>query len=171
MPLPLMFPVLLLLIQGVLLTLPPAISSPAAYIAMVAAPLLAAVAVALRGRADVSAARAGWYALAASLVIWALGAFGNLWQEWVAGHSNEMYRGSTLAFNLAGVPIAFVLAGEWRTSSRRQARSTARSSRSPSPCSVASHLPGRARVWPAGRGRGWFVWCAVPARSWWPVRC
>ena len=118
MPLPLIFPAFLLLIQGAFLTLPSAISGPAAYIAMVAAPLLAAIAVALRGRAEISAARAGWYALAAALVIWALGAFGNLWQEWVVGRSNEMYRGSTLAFNLAGVPIAFVLAGEWRTSSR-----------------------------------------------------
>ena len=118
MPLSLVLPLAFLLIQGALLLLPPAISSPAAYVAMVAAPLLGAVAVALRGRADASAARPGWYALAASLVIWAVGAFGNLWQEWVAGHSNEMYRGSTLAFNLAAVPILFVLAGEWRTSSR-----------------------------------------------------
>ncbi len=122
MPFPLVCPVVLLLIQGVFLALPKAISSPAAYVAMVAAPLLAAIAVALRGRADASAARSGWYALAASLVIWALGAFGNLWQEWVVGHSNEMYRSSTLAFNLAAVPILFVLAGEWRISSRLMVR-------------------------------------------------
>jgi diguanylate cyclase (GGDEF)-like protein len=117
-PMPVLAPLLFLLLQYGILELAPSISRPTAYIAMVAAPLLAAVATISRGRGESSPARIAWYAVAGSLLIWSLGAFGNLWQEWILGRVNEMYRGSMLAFNLAGVPIAFVLAGEWRLKRR-----------------------------------------------------
>jgi len=109
---PFILPAVFLSAQYAVFWLLPSIASPVAYIVMVAAPLCAALAVVLRGREQKFEARAGWYALAAGLVVWSLGAFGNLWQEWVLGRTNEMYRGAMLAFNLAGVPIAFILAGE-----------------------------------------------------------
>ena len=114
---PVVYPVCFLLLQYAVLALPPSISRPAAYIVMVVAPLLAALAV-----IEASAGRAGWYALAAALAIWALGAFGNLWQEWILGRANEMYRAAMLAFNLAAVPIAYLLATEWRTPGRALVR-------------------------------------------------
>lgn len=120
-----LLPLLFLLLQyGILELAPASIARPTAYIAMVAAPLLTAAVVAYRGARDKTASRIGWYAVAAALAIWSLGAFGNLWQEWILGRVNEMYRGSMLAFNLAGVPIAFVLAGDWRLRSRPVAEIT-----------------------------------------------
>jgi diguanylate cyclase (GGDEF)-like protein len=98
----------------------PAISAATAYLAMTAAPFLAGIACAVRARREMGSARIGWAALGLGVVIWSAGSFGNLWQEWVLGHVNEMYRSSMLAFNLATVPIAFLLASEWRPLGRRQ---------------------------------------------------
>ena len=115
-------PVACLLLLGGLLVFARPIAAPVGYLAMVAAPVLAGLAAAWRARRESSAARLGWSALALALAIWALGAFGNLWQEWVLGSVNEMYRSSMLAFNLATVPVAFLLATEWRPGRRRLVR-------------------------------------------------
>ena len=40
----------------------------------------------------------------------------------VLGRANEMYPDSMLAFNLAAVPITFLLASEWRPAGRRLVR-------------------------------------------------
>ena len=125
MTLAVLVPLVLLLIQYGLFALGPAVSRPTAYIVMVAAPCIVLVLAAARGMSEGGPVRAGWFAIAASLLLWALGAFGNLWQEWVLGRVNEMYRDSMLAFNLAAVPIAFVLAGDWRSGRRSLARATA----------------------------------------------
>lgn len=93
-----------------------------AYIVMVGAPLLAAVALAWRGWKEHSVARAAWWLLATSLSIWSLGAFVNLWEELIRGHHNEMYRIGILAFSLATVPATFLLATDWRSSLLRYAR-------------------------------------------------
>jgi diguanylate cyclase (GGDEF)-like protein len=120
---PIAVPALFLLLQAaVLMGLPNLAGGAAAYVCMVVAPLLAAGAVAWRARAEAPPARAAWFALALALVCWACGAFGNLWQELILGRANEMYRASTLAFNLAAVPIVFLLASEWRSKGRRLAR-------------------------------------------------
>jgi diguanylate cyclase (GGDEF)-like protein len=117
-------PALLLLIQfGIFLFLP-SISRPAAYISMVVAPLLAGLAVLWRGHLEREASRIGWYAIALSLAIWSLGSLGNLWQELILGHADEMYRTAMLAFALSAVPLAFILAGDWRMVSRPMARAT-----------------------------------------------
>ncbi len=115
-------PISLLLLQCALLVFARSIIGPVAYLSMVAAPLLAGLAVAWRAWREPSASRLGWSALALALTIWAFGAFGNLWQEWILGRINEMYRSSMLAFNLATVPIAFLLASEWRPGGRRLVR-------------------------------------------------
>jgi diguanylate cyclase (GGDEF)-like protein len=120
---PFLVPASLLLLQVVLVALaPPAIARPTAYLVMVLAPVLAGVAVLRRGAREATTLRSGWIAVALSLGFWALGAWGNLWQELVLGRTHEMYRTSMLAFNLAAMPIAFVLAGEGRTPSRALAR-------------------------------------------------
>jgi len=100
----------------------PSVTGPAAYVLMVAAPLLAAVATLWRGRSQTSSVRYGWYALSLALTIWALGAFGNLWQEMVLHRKNEMYRASMLAFNLAVVPTTYLLASDWRLHGRQLLR-------------------------------------------------
>jgi len=115
-------PISLLLLQFALLAFARPIAGPIAYLSMVAAPLLAGLAAAWRARREPPASRLGWSAVALALAIWAFGAFGNLWQEWVLGRVNEMYRSSMLAFNFAAVPIAFLLAGEWRLDGRRLVR-------------------------------------------------
>jgi diguanylate cyclase (GGDEF)-like protein len=115
-------PVALLVLLGTVLVFARSIAGPVSYLAMVVAPLLAALAAGLRARRQPSASRLGWAAVALALVIWAGGAFGNLWQEWVLGRVNEMYRSSMLAFNLATVPIAFLLASEWGTGRRQVVR-------------------------------------------------
>lgn len=120
---PLLLPFAFLVLQAVLLALPAPVSVPAAYILMGTAPLLAAAACVWRARAEAAATRAGWWALAVSLSIWAAGAWGNLWQEWVLERNDAMYRGAMLAFNLAAVPIAFMLATDWRGDGRRLVRS------------------------------------------------
>ncbi len=102
--------------------LPAAIGVPAAYLFMVAAPLLAAAAVLRRGLIENGAARAGWFALALALAVWSAGAFGNYWEEVIAGRLYEMHRSSMLAFNLAVVPVTFLLASGWGGSGRRLAR-------------------------------------------------
>ena len=112
-------PISFLLLQFAILVLAPSIAGPSAYIFMVAAPLLAAAASLWRGRSESSAARLGWYTVALGLVVWAAGAFGNLWQELLLNRRNEMYRDSMLAFNLAVVPITFLLATDWRLNGRR----------------------------------------------------
>jgi len=115
-------PVAFLLLQCATLALAPSIAGPVGYLVMVVAPLLTALAAAWRARREAPASRFGWSALAFALVIWAVGAFGNLWQEWVLGRVNEMYRSSMLAFNLATVPVVFLLASEWRAGGRRLLR-------------------------------------------------
>jgi diguanylate cyclase (GGDEF)-like protein len=114
-------PLFFLLLQAGLLTLPKAASAPVAYLAMVVAPALAALAAFHRATRESDGARVGWSAAGLSLLLWSLGAFGNLWQEWVQGHVNEMYRSSMLLFNLATVPLVFLLASEWRPGARRYA--------------------------------------------------
>jgi diguanylate cyclase (GGDEF)-like protein len=96
----------------------PAVTGPAAYILMVIAPLFAAVATLRRGRSHSGSIRFGWYALSLALTIWAVGAFGNLWQEMILHRQNEMYRASMLAFNLAVVPTTYLLASDWRLHGR-----------------------------------------------------
>jgi diguanylate cyclase (GGDEF)-like protein len=115
-------PISFLLLQIAILGLVPSIADSAAYIFMVVAPLLAAAAAFWRGRSEPAAARFGWYAVALALVVWAVGAFGNLWQELILNRRNEMYRASMLAFNLAVVPITFLLASDWRLNGRRFVR-------------------------------------------------
>jgi diguanylate cyclase (GGDEF)-like protein len=115
-------PISLLLLQVAVLAFVPSITGPFAYLTMVAAPLLTAIAAVWRARRETPASRVGWYAIALALSIWALGALGNLWQEWVLGQVAEMYRSSMLAFNLATVPIAYLLASEWRPGGRRVVR-------------------------------------------------
>ena len=100
----------------------PSVTGPAAYILMVIAPLFAAVATLWRGRSHTSSVRHGWYALSLALTIWAVGAFGNLWQEMVLHRQNEMYRASMLAFNLAVVPTTYLLASDWRLHGRQLLR-------------------------------------------------
>jgi diguanylate cyclase (GGDEF)-like protein len=116
-------PIAFLLLQCALFgLLPNAISAKAAYIFMVAAPALAAVAALRRGLRERASARLGWLAIVTAFAIWAVGAFGNLWQEMVLGRLDEMYRESILAFNLAIVPVTFLLAGEWNDEGRRIVR-------------------------------------------------
>jgi diguanylate cyclase (GGDEF)-like protein len=115
-------PASLLVLQFAVLVFARSIAAPIAYLAMVVAPLLTALAAVRRGRRELPASRLGWYAVALGLSIWAAGAFGNLWQEWVLGHVDEMYRSSMLAFNLATVPFAFLLASEWRPAGRQMVR-------------------------------------------------
>jgi diguanylate cyclase (GGDEF)-like protein len=100
----------------------PAVTGPAAYILMVIAPLFAAVATLRRGRSHTTSIRFGWYALSLALTIWAVGAFGNLWQEMILHRQNEMYRASMLAFNLAVVPTTYLLASDWRLHGRQLLR-------------------------------------------------
>ena len=103
--LPVALPIAFLLLQGVVLTLWPALAGTVAYVFMVIAPLLAAAAALWRGRAEAQPARRGWWLVAGSITTWAVGAFLNLWHELVLGQANEMYPDSMLAFNLAAVPI------------------------------------------------------------------
>jgi diguanylate cyclase (GGDEF)-like protein len=116
-------PAAFLLLQLIILTCcGPSVTGPAAYILMVIAPLLAAAATLRRGRSHTSSVRYGWYALSLALAIWAVGAFGNLWQEMILHHQNEMYRASMLAFNLAVVPTTYLLASDWRLHGRQLLR-------------------------------------------------
>lgn len=116
-------PIAFLLLQlGVLALFGPAVTGPAAYILMVLGPLLAAAATFWRGRLHTTPVRFGWYALALSLSIWAVGAFGNLWQEMILHRQNEMYRVSMVAFSLAVVPTTFLLASDWRLHGRQLLR-------------------------------------------------
>src|ERR1700722_9300949 len=82
----------------------PSVTGPASYILMVTAPLFAAAATLWRGRSYSTSVRFGWYALSWALTIWAVGAFGNLWQEMVLDRQNEMYRVRMGAFHLAVGP-------------------------------------------------------------------
>ena len=116
-------PIVFLLIQLLVLSLfGPSVTGPAAYILMVSAPLFAAMATLWRARSHTSSVRYGWYALSLALTIWAVGAFGNLWQEIILHHQNEMYRASMLTFNLAVVPTTYLLASDWRLHGRQLLR-------------------------------------------------
>ncbi|MES1163592.1 MAG: hypothetical protein ABUL50_11080, partial [Rhizobacter sp.] len=117
-----LLPVVFLLFEVALVVLLPHLAGVAAYVLMVAAPLLAAAACAWRGRSELPPARAAWFVLAVGLATWSLGAFSNLWEELVLGHSNLMYRNSALGFNLAAVPIAFLIASEWQPAGRQLVR-------------------------------------------------
>ncbi len=63
-------PVSFLLLQLGLLLFVPSIIGPAAYLFMVAAPLLTAGAALWRARSESAAARAGWSAVAVALMVW-----------------------------------------------------------------------------------------------------
>ncbi|HTV80656.1 MAG TPA: diguanylate cyclase [Steroidobacteraceae bacterium] len=115
---PLYLPASFLLLQLLLLLFARPIAGPASYIVMVIAPQLAAVTAIRRAHLECAEARFGWSALALALLIWSLGAFGNLWMELVRHHQNEMYRDAMLAFNLAVVPTTFLLATDWRLNQR-----------------------------------------------------
>jgi len=117
-----LLPVVFLLAEGAFLVFLPHLAGPAAYVLMVGGPLLAGLACVWRGRSEVAPARGAWFVLAAALSIWSLGAFSNLWQELILGNANLMYRDSSLAFNLAAVPIAFLIASEWQPAGRRLVR-------------------------------------------------
>ncbi len=119
----LMLPAAFLLTMTGALALRPALSARAAYVFMVLAPVLAALAAAWRARTEERAARLGWCAVALALVVWSAGAFGNLWHELILGDANEMYRSSMLGFNLATVPLTFLLATDWQSGSRPFVRS------------------------------------------------
>lgn len=113
----------LLLQLGVFMFAPRRIGIGYAYIVMSLAPLLTAGACAWRARAEPSpSGKVAWSALAIAMFIWSLGAADNLWQELILGRANEMYRNAMLAFNLAAVPLTFLLAGEWELSGRRLVR-------------------------------------------------
>jgi len=113
-----LLPVAFLLFQVATLLLAPRLAGPAAYVFMVVAPLLAAAACAWRARTEAAPARNAWRILALALLTWSAGAFGNLWHELVLGQANLMYRESALAFNLAAVPITFLIASEWEPPAR-----------------------------------------------------
>jgi diguanylate cyclase (GGDEF)-like protein len=112
-------PVSFLLLQLAVFVLLPRWGEAAAYVAMVAAPLLAAVAAWRRSATEQPPARLGWFVTGLALAVWALGAFGNLWHELILGRRDEMYRDAMLAFNLAVVPVTFLLASGWQANSRR----------------------------------------------------
>lgn len=118
-----LLPALFVLLQLVLLVAAPVRTAQAsAYVMMVLAPSCAALAALWRGRKESAPSSGGWYAVALALMLWAAGAFANLWNELILDHAGLMYRGAMLAFNLAAVPIAFLLASEWRPLGRRLVR-------------------------------------------------
>lgn len=115
-------PIGLLVAQAACFALSGPLGIPAAYLFMVAAPLLAAAAALRRGMVERGDARIGWLAVALAMLIWSTGAFGNYWQDVIVGKVYEMHRSSILAFNLAVVPITFLLASGWGSRRRRLAR-------------------------------------------------
>lgn len=117
-----LLPLAFLVAQAAVLLLLPAVATPAAYLAMVAAPALAAIAAARRGWLEGGDARRGWLSIALAMVVWSVGAFGNYWEDVVAHRLYEMHRSSMLAFNLAVVPVVFLLASGWGNEGRRFAR-------------------------------------------------
>lgn len=120
---PLYLPIAFISLQVIVLGFfGPSVTGPAAYLLMIAAPLLAAATTFWRGRSHSTSVRFDWYAISCALVIWSLGAFANLWQELILHHQNEMYRSSMLAFNLAVVPTTFLLASDWRLHGRKLLR-------------------------------------------------
>lgn len=119
---PVFLPIAFLLVQGAIYAFLPSVSATAAFVAMVAAPLLAALALAWRARGESAPARGGWRAMALAMALWALGAFGNFWYEVIDGQQSAMYRDAMLAFNLAVVPLAYLLASDWRRSGHPMVR-------------------------------------------------
>ena len=117
-----LLPIGLLVAQAACFALLGPAGIPAAYLFMVAAPLLAAAAALHRGVAERGDARIGWLAVSLAMLIWSAGAFGNYWEDVVVGKVYEMHRSSILAFNLAVVPITFLLASGWGSRGRRLAR-------------------------------------------------
>ena len=116
-------PIAFLALQIVVLTcFGPSVTGPAAYILMMLAPLLAALAAFHRGRAHAPSIRSSWYAIAWSLAIWSLAAFANLWQEMILHRPDEVSRWAMLAFNLAVVPTTFMLASDWQLRGRQLLR-------------------------------------------------
>jgi diguanylate cyclase (GGDEF)-like protein len=116
------WPLAFLLLQVAMLLAWPAQRGATAYVVMAAAPLLCAAATAWRARRDTGAARNGWAVLTLALLVWSLGALGNLWHELIQGRSNEMYLDVMLAFHLAPVPLTFLLASEWLNPGRGRLR-------------------------------------------------
>lgn len=119
---PLALPVAFIALQLAFFALLPAHSAAAAYVVMVLAPLLAGAACLWRARQAPAPARTGWILLALAVAIWAAGAFANLWHELVLGRVNEVYRSAMLAFNLAIVPVAYLLGSDWGSEQRRLSR-------------------------------------------------
>ncbi|HEY1092610.1 MAG TPA: GGDEF domain-containing protein [Burkholderiaceae bacterium] len=115
---PLILPLAFLVLQVFVLAWQPAF----AYHVMVAAPLLCALALWHRSGREGGEARRGWRLLALSMLVWSAGTIGNLWFEWVQGLRNGMYREAILMFQLAPVPVFYLLAGEPATSGRRLVR-------------------------------------------------
>jgi len=108
-------PAIFLLVQLLVLTLaPPGVSQSGAYLVMVLAPLGAALAALWRAGHEGGSARRGWLSVALSLALWTVGAAINLWHDLILKQSGQMYSDAMLAFNLATVPLAFMLASEWR---------------------------------------------------------
>ena len=93
-------PIAFLLFQGAFFWLAPGLANTAAYVFMVAAPVLACIAALYRALGSTGPARTAWYATALAIGIWGAGAFGNLWHEVILGRLDEMYRSAMLAFNL-----------------------------------------------------------------------
>ena len=117
-----LLPIGFLIVQGAVFWLFPKSSATAAYLFMAAAPILAGLAALRRGATLRGDARLGWLAVGLAMLVWSAGAFGNYWEDVVAGRVYEMHRYSILAFNFAVVPITFLLASGWGHAGRRLAR-------------------------------------------------
>lgn len=111
-----------LVLQVAIFLVLPQHSAAAAHIAMVVAPLLTAAVVWRRALLEGPAARPGWALLGLTQLIWAVGAFGNLWFEVLNGRSELMFRNAMLAFNLSTVPLAFLVASDHWADGRRLVR-------------------------------------------------
>ena len=114
----LLLPIGFLLLQAAALALLPEFAAQATTVFIALAPLLAALAVLARARAEVAPARGGWWLVAAALVIWAGGAGVNVWHEVVLEAPQAVHRASMLGFNLAAVPLLYLLASEWHSRAR-----------------------------------------------------
>ena len=115
-------PAAFLLLQLATFWLLPDSRSAAAYLFMVAGPLLACAGCVWRATREAGPARLGWYLMAAAVGLWAWGALSNLWHEWVLGDQNGMYRDAMLGFHLAAVPLTYLLAADWQQASSRGVR-------------------------------------------------
>jgi diguanylate cyclase (GGDEF)-like protein len=111
-------PLSFLLLQAGLLLLPPSISAPVAYLAMVLAPLLTAAALWRKSERQLARIQNAWRLLALAVLLWAAGALLNFWHEWWQGRSNEMFGDAILMFQLFAVPVIYLIAVDPHASSR-----------------------------------------------------